>query len=139
MRSASTSTHRRSRPSVTKRESGSRSRRSATTRSPRSSSRSANHEPTKPCAPVTRTLSGCSAARDGREDRHLVAVLDRRVEPLEEANVLAAYVYVHEAAQVSVLGDAVAQPVVAVVEAVEHLTDRGRAIDHRLGVAARDD
>src|SRR4051812_3449555 len=64
-----------------------------------------------------------SAPRNRRKDRDLVAVLDRRVEPVEEADVLAAHVDVHEAAQVTVHRDPVAEAVVAVVEAVEHLAD----------------
>ena len=48
------------------------------------------------------------------------------VEAVEEADVLAAHVDVHEPAQVAVLGDPVAQAVVAVVEAVEHVADGGR-------------
>src|SRR6478672_1434007 len=52
--------------------------------------------------PTARTLSRPggrtrrSAARDRREDRDLVAVLDRRLEPVQEADVLAAHVDVHE-------------------------------------------
>ena len=106
---------------------------STTTSSPRASRRSTSAQPIRPCAPVTKELS---AAGHGREDRDLVAVLDRRVEPVQEADVLAAHVHVHEAAQVAVLRDPVAQAVVAVVEPVEDLADRGRAVDRGLRLAA---
>src|SRR5918994_999843 len=82
-------------------------------------------QPIRPCAPVTRTVSGCRPRRDsvaaghGREDRDLVAVLDLGVEPVEEADVLATHVHVHEAAQIPILGDPVAEAVVALVQAVE--------------------
>ena len=62
------------------------------------------------------------------------------VEAVEEADVLAADVDVDEAAQVAVLGDPVAQLVVAVVEAVEHLADgrrRRRVASASPPVAAR--
>src|SRR5579884_2079330 len=62
------------------------------------------------------------------QDRDLVAVGDLRVEPVHEADVLAAHVDVHEAAQPAVLGDAGAQLAVAVVQRVEHLPHRG-AVD----------
>ncbi len=65
--------------------------------------------------------SSCSAAGHSGKDRDLVAVLHERLEAVEEADVLPADVDVHEAAQVPVLGDAVAQSVVAVVETVEHV------------------
>jgi hypothetical protein len=42
-------------PSARKREPGAASRSGATTRAPSSSSRSASHAPTNPCAPVTST------------------------------------------------------------------------------------
>src|SRR4051812_29065389 len=64
-----------------------------------------------------------SAPGHSRQDRDLVPVLDSRLEPVEEADVLTAHVDVHEAAQVAVDRDPVAQAVVAVVEAVEHLAD----------------
>src|SRR5690349_18788514 len=60
-------------------------------------------------------------ARDGGQDGDLVALVERRVEAVAEADVLAADVDVHEAAQLAVLGDAVAQPVEALVEGVERL------------------
>src|SRR3954452_14459136 len=53
----------------------------------------------------------------GRQDRDLVAVLDGRLEAVEEADVLAAHVDVHEAPQVPVDSDPITQAVVAVVEA----------------------
>src|SRR6476469_1978604 len=73
---------------------------------------------------------GGSAAGDGGQDRHLVAVGDRRLEAVQEADVIAAHVYVDEPAQPAVLGDPAAQLAVAVVQGVEHLADRG-ALDAR--------
>ena len=67
-----------------------------------------------------------SAAGDRGQDRDLVAVLDGRVEPVEEADVLAADVDVDEPAQAAVLGDPAAQLAEALVQRVEHLAD-GRA------------
>src|SRR3954468_3616471 len=93
-----------------------------------------------PPAPGPRRCEGLqpSAAGDRGEDGDLVAVLDGRVEPVQEADVLAAHVDVHEAAQVAIDGDPLAQAVEAVVEAVQHLADRGRLVDLRLGLAASD-
>src|SRR3954453_695159 len=85
-----------------------------------------------PGATMRRSTPGHS-----RQDRDLVPVLDSRLEPVEEADVLPAHVDVHEAAQVAVDRDAVAQAVVAVVEAVEHLADRGRVLHRCFGIAAR--
>src|SRR3954468_19529195 len=78
------------------------------------------------------------AARYCRKDGDLVPILDRRVEPVQEADVLAAHVDVHEAAQVAVDGDAITEAVVAVVQPVEHLAHRGGVLDGSLGLAARD-
>ena len=52
------------------------------------------------------------------------------VEPVEEADVLAADVDVDEPPQAAVLGDPAAQLAVALVQRVEHLAD-GRAVDRR--------
>src|SRR5437879_103486 len=54
-----------------------------------------------------------SAPGDGRQDRHLVAVLDGRVEAVEKADVLAADVHVDEPPEPAVLGDPAAQVAVA--------------------------
>src|SRR4051812_33677181 len=97
-------------PSARKRDSARASRRGTTTCSPSASSRSASQDPTNPLAPVTRTGIDLAAGYGG-EDRDLVAVLDGRVEPVEEADVLAGHVDVHEAAQVAVLRDPLAQAV----------------------------
>ena len=68
-----------------------------------------------------------SAARDRRQDRHLVGLADRGVEPVEEADVLAPEVHVDEAAQAAVgVGDPLAQLAVLGVERLEHLADRAR-------------
>ena len=58
-----------------------------------------------------------------------------RVEAVAEADVLAADVDVHEAAQLAVLGDPVAQAVEALVQRVERLAD-AVALDLRLGLVA---
>ena len=64
-----------------------------------------------------------SAAGDGRQDRHLVAVGELGVEAVLEADVLAGDVDVDEAAQAAVLGDPLAQIVVLVEDGVERLAD----------------
>ena len=70
---------------------------------------------------------GLAAARDRRQDRHLVALGDLGVEAVEEADVLAAEVDVDEAAQAAVgVGDPLAQLAVLGVERLEHLADRAR-------------
>src|SRR5215217_8940059 len=141
VRSASTRVQRSRRPSLSKREPTRSDRLRATTASPRARRRSTTAQPMRPCAPVTKTVSGgrsrpaSAAAGHGREDRDLVAVLDLGVEPVEEADVLATHVHVHEPAQVPVLGDPVAQALVALVEAVEDLAHRCGAIDRGLRVA----
>src|SRR6478735_6719670 len=76
-----------------------------------------------------------SAAGHRGQNGYLVAVVDRRLKPLLEADVLAADVDVDEAAKVAVLGDAVAEAAVGVEDRVEHLA-HGRAFDFELGVAA---
>src|SRR5215218_4807064 len=68
---------------------------------------------------------GGSTAGDGRQDGHLVAVRDLRVEAVLEANALAGDVDVDEAPQVAVLGDPLPQAVVLVEDRVESLADRG--------------
>src|SRR3954453_22253747 len=82
-----------------------------------------------------RKSRGRSAAGDGGEDRDLVAVVHRCVEPVLEADVLAGDVDIHEAAQVAVLGDALPEAIVLVEDGVERLAD-GRALDLQLSVAA---
>src|SRR5205823_1936151 len=79
-----------------------------------------------------------SAARDSRKDGDLVAILHGRLEAMQEADVLALHVDVHEAPQVAVLGDALAQPVEALVQAVEHFADSGCVLDRGLGLTAGD-
>src|SRR5689334_16251371 len=77
-----------------------------------------------------------SASGHGRQDRQLVAVGHRSVEAIEEADVLAAQVHVHEAAQAAaVVGHPRPQLAVLGVEAVERLPHR-RAVDLRLGLVA---
>src|SRR5918994_2077816 len=133
VRSASTRVQRSRRPSLSKREPTRSDRLSAMTVSPRVSRASTTAQPMRPCAPVTKTVSGCrprqasAAAGHGREDRDLVAVLDLGVEPVEEADVLATHVHVHEAAQIPILGDPFAEAVVALVQAVEYLAHGGGA------------
>src|SRR4051794_18143086 len=61
----------------------------------------------------------------GGEDRALVAVPHGGFQPVEEADVLAPDVHVHEPPQVAVLRDPVAEAVEAVVEAVENLPHGG--------------
>src|SRR5436305_2043847 len=76
-----------------------------------------------------------SATGDGWEDRHLAAIGDRRLQPVEEADVLPADVDVDEAPERPVVvGHAAAQLAEAVVELPEHLLDR-RPVDLRLAVA----
>src|SRR4051794_26235066 len=82
-----------------------------------------------------KVAGGRSAAGDGGEDRDLVAVVHRCVEPVLEADVLAGDVDIHEAAQVAVLGDALPEAIVLVEDGVERLAD-GRALDLQLSVAA---
>src|SRR3954454_137096 len=78
-----------------------------------------------------------SAAGYGGQDRQLVAVRHRRVQAVEEADVLAAQIHVHEPAQAAVVvGHPRAQLAVLGVEAVERLPHR-RAVDPRLGLIAR--
>ena len=88
--------------------------------------------------PVIRDLRSVISSRHCRQDGHLITILHCRVQAVQEPDVLALHVHVHEAAQVAVLGDPLAQPLEALVEAVEHLADRGDVLDARLGLAARD-
>src|SRR5262245_17854768 len=71
---------------------------------------------------------------DGRQDRYLRSIGDLSLEPVLEADVLAADVDVDEAAQVAVLGDPVAQRAVRLEDRVEDLADR-RTADLQLGLA----
>src|SRR5262245_35383670 len=84
--------------------------------------------------PPQRMTTGGLATRDSRQDRDLVALADRGLEALLEADVLAADVDVDEAAQVAVLGDPLAQVGVRLEDGVEHLA-HGRAGHLHLGVA----
>src|SRR6187402_663539 len=84
---------------------------------------------------VGRKSAAPSAAGDCRQDRYLVAVVDRGLQALLEADVLAGDVDVDEAAQVAVLGDPVAQAFVGVEDGVEDLAD-GAPFHLQLGLAA---
>src|SRR5215210_3598249 len=69
-----------------------------------------------------------AAARDRREDRHRVAVLDLRVQRTGEAHVLVVDVDVDETVQLALLGDeAVLQAGVLAVEVVDQCAERGAA------------
>src|SRR5262249_36104223 len=81
-----------------------------------------------------RAFTSGSAAGDGGEDRHLVAVGDLRVEAVLEADVLAGDVDVDEPAQIPVLGDPLAQAVVLVEDRLERLADGG-SLDLQLAPA----
>src|SRR5215212_6166500 len=76
-----------------------------------------------------------STTRYRRKNRYLVAVLDRRLQPLLEADVLAGDVDVDEAAQVAVLRDPVTQAAMRVEDRIENLAD-GAALHLHLGFAA---
>src|SRR5919109_682808 len=65
------------------------------------------------------------AARDGGQDRHLVAVGELRLQAVLEADVLTRDVHVHEPAQSAILGDPLAKLGVLVEDGVERLTDGG--------------
>src|SRR5919201_4389212 len=77
-----------------------------------------------------------AAARNRREDRHLVAVFELGVQSVPEADVLSGDIDVHEATQAAVLGDAIAQIVVLLEDRIERLTD-GRTLDLDLALAVR--
>src|SRR5215218_4287211 len=95
------------------------------------SRRQPTRRPAGRAAPWSLRVPG-SAARDGRQYRDLVAVGDRRRQPVEEADVLALQVDVDEAAQLPVLArEPVAQLAVLGVQRLEHLAD-GRAVGARL-------
>src|SRR5690606_23051737 len=111
-----------------------RRRRAAPGRRRRTRARRRRTRPSSPC----RRASPLLAAGDGGEDRHLVPLVDRRIEALEEADVLPLDVDVDEAAEVAVDGDPLAEAVVALVETVEHLPDGRRLLDDRLGLTAGD-
>src|SRR3982751_4331658 len=76
-----------------------------------------------------------SAAGDGGQDRHLVAVVHGRVEAVLEADVLAGDVDVHEPPEVAVLRDPLAQAIVLVEDGVEGLA-HGPALNLDLPVTA---
>src|SRR5437763_1605466 len=80
-----------------------------------------------------RRLPGLAAGHR-RQDRHLIAVADGRLETVEEAYVLSAHVYVDEASQAAIFGDPAAELAIALIQGVEHLADRG-AVDLRGGLA----
>src|SRR5262249_26260933 len=117
------------------------SRSRETTCAPSASSCSASQDPPNPRAPVTSAVRPFtapapeSAAGDGGEDRHLVAVVHGGVEAVLKANVLARDVDVDEAPQIPVLGDPLAEPVVLLEDRVERLTDGG-ALNLQLALAA---
>ena len=69
------------------------------------------------------------------QDGYFVTVVDARLQPLLEADVLAGDVDVDEAAQVAVLGDAVPETTVGVEDGVEDLAD-GLAFHFQLAFAA---
>src|SRR4051812_17123981 len=73
---------------------------------------------------------------DGGKNRHFIPVLDRGLEPVQEADVLSLHIHVDEPTQIAVLGDPLLEAVEAVIQTVEHLADRGRLVDDRLGLAA---
>src|SRR4249919_1801659 len=83
-----------------------------------------------------------SAAGNRRDHRDLGAVGRRRLEVVEEADVVVADVHVHEAAQVALLvDDAPLDPGVVAVEVVEDLGQRrtlGRHLGLTTGVGAQD-
>jgi len=83
-----------------------------------------------------------AAPGDGRQDRHLGAVLDRRVQALEIAHVVVVDVDVHELVQGTLVRDHLARHArVLGHELGEHLADGGpvHADDGRApGVAAQD-
>src|SRR3954453_17207553 len=87
--------------------------------------------------PATRrTALAPSAAGDRGQDLHLVAVGDRRVEAVGEADVLAVDVDVDEAPQRAVaVRQAIAQLAVTVEQRVEHLA-HGPTVHLELGLAA---
>src|SRR3954471_22782782 len=66
-----------------------------------------------------------SAARDRRQDRQLAAVGHRRLQAVEEADVLAAEVDVDEPAQVAVRVEALAQLLVRAKDGLQRVADRG--------------
>src|SRR5690242_6979090 len=92
-----------------------------------------------PLPPQRMATSGrTSSTGDGRQDGDLVTVFHGGVQAVEEANVLPFDVDVHEAAQVAVLGDPLAQSLEPLVQAVEHLADRRDVLDAGLRLAACD-
>src|SRR5438105_5373480 len=77
-------------------------------------------------SPVWTCVIELSATRDGREDLHLVTLGYRGVQPVAEADVLAADVDVDEAPQAAVaVGEALAQLLVLGVQRLEDLADGG--------------
>src|SRR5919197_2249594 len=92
--------------------------------------------------PPQRIATGVSAAADcssatgdGRQDGHLVAVGELRVEAVLEADVLARDVDIDESAQGPVLGDPLTKVSVGVEYRVERFTD-GVAVDLDLFLAS---
>ncbi len=82
-------------------------------------------------------LTLASAAGDGGDDRHRLAVRHRRLETLEETHVVVGDEQVHETAQVAVVvEDARPEAGMRGLEVVEDLRQRG-AFDLDLGNAAR--
>ena len=79
--------------------------------------------------PAPRRVARLSRRLTAGQDRDLVAVVHGRLQAVEEPDVLAAHVDVHEPAQVAVLSDPVAQAVVAVVQPVQHLADGAGLVD----------
>src|ERR1700722_8791631 len=66
------------------------------------------------------------AARDGRQDRYPPPIIDRSVQAIEEANVLAAEIHVHKAPErAALIGQALAELVIALVQAVQDLAHGG--------------
>ncbi len=92
--------------------------------------------------PVTRRPGFGSAARDGRDDRHLRPVRDLGVQAADEADVLVADVEVHEATQRSaVVDDPGLDPGMGAIQRIQQLTDRGTVgadLFLAVGVAAQD-
>src|SRR5262245_49565669 len=123
--------------SATARAAG-RERAVASTRVPPPRSRAIKACPMRPLPPVTRAaLMGGSArsARHGGEDRDLLALGHRGLDPVAEAHILAGDEHVHEPPQGAVLHHPVAEPGVLGVELVDQLADGARGALHGGGAA----